>query len=203
MCTRQETDDAKVKDVLTESLQLPIIPSVLTTVTGLQAVAAEKISAELMSCFFIGKKSPFSSNSHKLFIKNTLFFHSGSSRSGSGSARAQGSAGGPTGSGRQGGPGSQTDGAPGQRAQLQQQAQTSATRPGQPGATTTNSSQQQPQAQGQGMGMGMGMGMGQGQAKPGQMGPAGGPMGQARQTGPTGTTTSTIVSPERKDDSSK
>lgn len=42
------------------------------------------------------------------------------------------------------------------------------------------------------MGMGMGMGMGQGQAKPGQMGPAGGPMGQARQTGPTGTTTSTI-----------
>lgn len=52
MCTRQETDDAKVKDVLTESFQLPIIPSVLTTVTGLQAVAAEKISAELMSCFF-------------------------------------------------------------------------------------------------------------------------------------------------------
>lgn len=52
MCTRQETDDAKVKDVLTESFQLPIIPSVLTTVTGLQAVAAEKISAELMFCFF-------------------------------------------------------------------------------------------------------------------------------------------------------
>ncbi|XP_026188584.1 protein bassoon [Mastacembelus armatus] len=105
----------------------------------------------------------------------------GSSRSGSTSVRAQGPTGGPTGSGRQGGPGSQTDGAPGQRTQLQQQAQTSSTRPGQPGAPATTGPQQQPPAQGQGMGMG------QSQAKPGQMGPAGGPMGQARQTGPAGT----------------
>ncbi|KAI4823883.1 hypothetical protein KUCAC02_012437 [Chaenocephalus aceratus] len=109
----------------------------------------------------------------------------GSSRSGS-SSRGQGSSGGPTGSGRQGGPGLQTDGAPGQRTQLQQQAQTSATRPGQPSAASTMGPQQQPPAQGQGMGMGMGMGPGQ--AKPGQMGPASGPMGQARQTGPAGTT---------------
>ncbi|KAF3860159.1 hypothetical protein F7725_000414 [Dissostichus mawsoni] len=107
----------------------------------------------------------------------------GSSRSGS-SSRGQGSSGGPTGSGRQGGPGLQTDGAPGQRTQLQQQAQTSATRPGQPSAASTMGPQQQLPAQGQGMGMGMGPG----QAKPGQMGPAGGPMGQARQTGPAGTT---------------
>ncbi|XP_042347519.1 protein bassoon [Plectropomus leopardus] len=116
----------------------------------------------------------------------------GSSRSGSGSGRAQGPAGGPTGSGRQGGPGSQTDGAPGQRTQLQQQAQTSAARPGQPGAALTTGPQQQPPAQGQGMGMGMGMGQGQAQAKPGQMGPAGGPMGQARQTGPAGTAPATM-----------
>uniref|UniRef100_A0A3Q1ESH1 Bassoon presynaptic cytomatrix protein n=1 Tax=Acanthochromis polyacanthus TaxID=80966 RepID=A0A3Q1ESH1_9TELE len=115
----------------------------------------------------------------------------GSSRSGSSSARAQGPGGGPVGPGRQGGPGSQTDGPPGQRTQLQQQAQTSAARPGQPGATTTTGPQQQPPAAGQGMGMGMGMG--QGQAKPGQMGPAGGPMGQARQTGPAGTTPSTMT----------
>ncbi|XP_054869019.1 protein bassoon isoform X3 [Amphiprion ocellaris] len=113
----------------------------------------------------------------------------GSSRSGSSSARAQGPGGGLVGSGRQGGPGSQTDGPPGQRTQLQQQAQTSAARPGQPGATTTTGPQQQPPAAGQGMGMGMG----QGQAKPGQMGPAGGPMGQARQTGPAGTTPSTMT----------
>lgn len=121
------------------------------------------------------------------------FLHPGSSRSGS-SSRSQGPAGGPTGSGRQGVPGSQTDGVPGQRTQLQQQAQTSAARPGQPGVAATTGPQQQPPPQGQGMGMGMGMGMGQGQAKPGQMGPAGGPMGQARQTGPTGTTPATMVS---------
>ncbi|MEQ2237725.1 hypothetical protein ILYODFUR_026009, partial [Ilyodon furcidens] len=114
----------------------------------------------------------------------------GSSRSG----RAQGSAGGPPGSGRQGGPGSQIDGAQGQRTQLQQQAQTSAARPGQPGTTATTSLQQQTPAQGQGMGMGMGMGMGQAQAqaKPGQIGPAGGPMGQARPTGAAGATPSTM-----------
>ncbi|KAM9752321.1 protein bassoon isoform 3-T4 [Menidia menidia] len=112
----------------------------------------------------------------------------GSSRSSS-TGRVQGSAGGPVGSGRQGGPGSQTDGAPGQRTQLQQQAQTSASRPGQPGATPATGPQQQTPAQGQGMGMGMG----QAQAKPGQMGPAGGPMGQARQTGPTGTTPPTMT----------
>ncbi|KAK9515620.1 hypothetical protein VZT92_026249 [Zoarces viviparus] len=116
----------------------------------------------------------------------------GSSRSGS-SSRVQGPAGGPTGSGRQGGPGSQTDGAPGQRTQLQQQAQTSAARSGQPGAAVTTGPQQQPPVQGQGMGMGMGMGMGQGQAKPGQMGPASGPMGQARQTGPAGTMPATMA----------
>lgn len=120
------------------------------------------------------------------------FFHLGSSRSGSSSTRAQGPAGGPTGSGRQSGPGPQTDGPPGQRTQLQQQAQTSAARPGQPGAAAVTGPQQQPPAQGQGMGMGMGMG--QSQAKPGQMGPAGGPMGQTRQTGPAGTTTPTMVS---------
>ncbi|XP_068453516.1 protein bassoon isoform X5 [Clinocottus analis] len=112
----------------------------------------------------------------------------GSSRSGS-STRGQGPAGGPTGSGRQGGPGSQTDGAPGQRTQLQQQAQTSAARSGQPGVAVTTGPQQQPLAQGQGMGMGMG----QGQVKPGQMGPAGGPMGQARQTGPAGTMPATMA----------
>lgn len=77
----------------------------------------------------------------------------------------------------------------GQRTQLQQQAQTSAARPGQPGAATAGTGPQQPpSAQGQGMGMG------QGQAKPGQMGPAAGPMGQARQTGPGGTTPPTMVS---------
>lgn len=122
-----------------------------------------------------------------------MFLHPGSSRSGS-SARGQGPIGGPTGSGRQSGTGPQTDGAPGQRTQLQQQAQTSAARPGQPGSVATTGPQQQPPAQGQGMGMGMGMG--QGQAKPGQMGPAGGPMGQARQTGPTGTTPPAMVSAE-------
>uniref|UniRef100_A0A672GP87 Bassoon presynaptic cytomatrix protein n=1 Tax=Salarias fasciatus TaxID=181472 RepID=A0A672GP87_SALFA len=126
-----------------------------------------------------------SSTGRRLFIYEAkihlCFLHSGSSRSGSSSSRAQGSAGGPAGMGRQGGPGSQTDGAPGQRTQLQQQAQTSAARPGQPGAAVTTGPQQQPPAQAQGMGMGMGMG--QGQAKPGQMGPAGGPMGQARQAG--------------------
>lgn len=42
------------------------------------------------------------------------------------------------------------------------------------------------------------MGMGQGQAKPGQIGPSGGPMGQARQTGPAGTTPVTMVSIERE-----
>lgn len=113
--------------------------------------------------------------------------HPGSSRSGS-SSRGQGSAGGPTGPGRQGAPGSQTDGAAGQRTQLQQQAQTSAARPGQQSAPTTTGTQQQPPAQGQGMGIG------QGQAKPGQMGSAGGPMGQARQTGPTGSAPVTMVS---------
>ncbi len=115
------------------------------------------------------------------------FFYPGSSRSGSSSTRAQGPAGGPTGSVRQSGPGSQTDGAPGQRTQLQQQAQTSAARPGQPGASVTTGPQQQPPAQGQGVGMG------QGQTKPGQMGPAGGPIGQARQTGPAGTMSATMV----------
>lgn len=64
----------------------------------------------------------------------------------------------------------------------------SAARPGQPGAAAATGLQQQPSVQGQGMGMG------QGQAKPGQMGPTGGPMGQARLTGPTGTTPVTIVS---------
>ncbi|XP_038123484.1 protein bassoon isoform X2 [Cyprinodon tularosa] len=113
------------------------------------------------------------------------------SRSGSGSGRAQGSAGGPPGSGRQGGPGSQTDGTQGQRTQLQQQAQTSAVRPGQPGTTATTGLQQQTPTQGQGMGMGMGMG--QAQAKPGQMGPAGGPMGQARPTSAAGATPSTMM----------
>lgn len=116
----------------------------------------------------------------------------GSSRSGSSSTRAQGSAGGPTGSGRQSGPGTQSDMGPGQKTQLQQQAQTAAARPGQPGAPVGAGPQQQPSAQGQGMGMGMGMGPNQ--AKPGQMGPAGGPMGQARQTGPTGNTPPTMVS---------
>uniref|UniRef100_A0A3Q2TIR3 Bassoon presynaptic cytomatrix protein n=1 Tax=Fundulus heteroclitus TaxID=8078 RepID=A0A3Q2TIR3_FUNHE len=105
-----------------------------------------------------------------------FYLHIGSSRSVSSSGRAQGSAGGPPGSGRQGGPGSQADGLQGQRTQLQQQAQTSAARPGQPGTTAATGLQQQTPAQGQGMGMGMGMGMGQAQAKPGQMGPAGGPM---------------------------
>lgn len=80
------------------------------------------------------------------------------------------------------------DGATGQRTQLQQQAQTSAARPGQAGAPAVSGNQQQPSAQGQGMGMGPG------QAKPGQMGPAGGPIGQARQTGPTGTTPPAMVS---------
>ncbi|XP_023812184.1 protein bassoon isoform X2 [Oryzias latipes] len=119
----------------------------------------------------------------------------GSSRSGSSSVRGQGSAGGPAGSGRQGGPGSQTDGTQGQRTPLQQQSQTSANRPGQPGTMTTTGPQQQTPAQGQGMGMGVGLGQGQGQgqAKPGQMGPAGGPMGQARQTGPAGTTPSSMT----------
>ncbi|XP_044066565.1 protein bassoon isoform X6 [Siniperca chuatsi] len=111
----------------------------------------------------------------------------GSSRSGSTSTRAQGPAGGPTGSMRQSGLSSQTDGATGQRTQLQQQAQTSVARPGQPGAASTTGPQQQPPAQGQGVGMG------QGQAKPGQIGPAGGPMGQARQTGPAGTTPVTMA----------
>uniref|UniRef100_A0A3P8TBW5 Bassoon presynaptic cytomatrix protein n=1 Tax=Amphiprion percula TaxID=161767 RepID=A0A3P8TBW5_AMPPE len=120
-----------------------------------------------------------------LFKTNpSCFVHPGSSRSGSSSARAQGPGGGLVGSGRQGGPGSQTDGPPGQRTQLQQQAQTSAARPGQPGATTTTGPQQQPPAAGQGMGMGMGMG--QGQAKPGQMGPAGGPMGSKAAPRPGG-----------------
>ena len=126
-------------------------------------------------------------------INYCLLFHSGSSRSGSSSARAQGPAGGPTGSGRQGGPGSQTDGGPGQRAQLQQQAQTSAARPGQPGAVANTGPQQQTPTQGQGMGMG------QGQAKPGQMGPAGGTIGQARQTGPAGSTPVTMVGTEREE----
>ena len=84
---------------------------------------------------------------------------------------------------------------PGQRAQLQQQAQTSAARPGQPGSAATTGPMQQIPTQGQGMGMGMG----QGQVKPGQMGPAGGPMGQARQTGPAGTTPVTMVSILRED----
>lgn len=144
----------------------------------------------------------FWDNEWKLFLKKINkfhfppFVHPGSSRSGSSSARGQGPAGGPTGSGRQSGPGPQTDAAPGQRTQLQQQAQTSAARPGQPGAAAVTGPQQQPSAQGQGMGMGMGMG--QGQAKPGQMGPAVGPMGQARQTGPTGTIPPTMVSTERE-----
>lgn len=81
---------------------------------------------------------------------------------------------------------------PGQKTQLQQQAQIAATRPGQPGAPAGAGPQQQPSAQGQGMGMG------QNQAKPGQMGPAGGPMGQARQTGPTGNTLPTMVSKKKK-----
>lgn len=118
------------------------------------------------------------------------FIHPGSSRSGSSSARNQGPTGGPPGSGRQSGPVSQTDGAPGQRTQLQQQAQTSAARPGQPGAAAVTGPQQQPSAQVQNMGMG------QGQAKPGQIGPGGGPMGQARQTGPAGVTPPTMVSTE-------
>lgn len=80
------------------------------------------------------------------------------------------------------------DGTTGQRTQLQQQAQTSAARPGQAGAPAVSGNQQQPSAQAQGMGMGPG------QAKTGQMGPAGGPMGQARQTGPTGTTPPAMVS---------
>ncbi|XP_013857235.1 protein bassoon isoform X2 [Austrofundulus limnaeus] len=109
----------------------------------------------------------------------------GSSRSGSGSGRVQGSASGPAGSGRQGGPGSQTDMTAGQRTQLQQQAQTSAARPGQPGATAAPGLQPQTPNQGQVMGPG--------QAKQGQMGPAGGPMGQARQAGPAGTTPSTMM----------
>uniref|UniRef100_A0A3Q3FYC8 Bassoon presynaptic cytomatrix protein n=1 Tax=Labrus bergylta TaxID=56723 RepID=A0A3Q3FYC8_9LABR len=75
----------------------------------------------------------------------------GSSRSGSAS-RAQGPTGGPMGSGRQGGPGAQTDGTSGQRTQLQQQAQTSAARPGQPGAAAVPGPLQQSPAQGQGMG---------------------------------------------------
>lgn len=78
--------------------------------------------------------------------------------------------------------------APGQKTQLQQQAQIAAARPGQPGAPAGVGPQQQPSAQGQGMGMG------QNQTKPGQMGPAGGPMGQARQTGPMGNTLPTMVS---------
>lgn len=81
---------------------------------------------------------------------------------------------------------------PGQKTQLQQQTQIAATRPGQPGAPAGAGPQQQPSAQGQGMGMG------QNQAKPGQMGPAGGPMGQARQTGPTGNTLPTMVSKKKK-----
>lgn len=76
---------------------------------------------------------------------------------------------------------------PGQKTQLQQQAQMAATRPGQPGTPAGAGPQQQPSVQGQGLGMG------QNQAKPGQMGPAGGPMGQARQTGP-GNTLPTMVS---------
>lgn len=80
------------------------------------------------------------------------------------------------------------DGTTGQRTQLQQQAQTSAARPGQAGAAPVSGNQQQPLAQGQGMGMGPG------QAKAGQMGPAAGAMGQARQTGPTGTTPPAMVS---------
>lgn len=77
---------------------------------------------------------------------------------------------------------------PGQKTQLQQQAQTSAARPGQPGAPAGTGPQQQLSSQGQGMGMGLN------QTKPGQMGPAGGPMGQARQTGPQGNTPPTMVS---------
>lgn len=77
---------------------------------------------------------------------------------------------------------------PGQKTQLQQQSQMAAARPGQPGAPAGAGPQQQPSAQGQGMGMG------QNQAKSGQMGPAGGPMGQARQTGPTGNMLPTMVS---------
>ncbi|CAG01772.1 unnamed protein product, partial [Tetraodon nigroviridis] len=84
-------------------------------------------------------------------------------------------------SGRQSGPGPQSDMGPGQKTQLQQQAQMAATRPGQPGTPAGAGPQQQPSVQGQGLGMG------QNQAKPGQMGPAGGPMGQARQTGPGNT----------------
>lgn len=76
--------------------------------------------------------------------------------------------------------------AAGQRTQLQQQAPTSAARPGQPGATATTGLQPQTPNQGQVMGPG--------QAKQGQMGPAGGPMGQARQAGPAGTIPSTMVS---------
>lgn len=141
-------------------------------------------------------------SSYIVFLVNYIYnFPSlptqGSSRSGSSSGRPQGPTGGPAGSGRQGGPGSQTDGGPGQRTQLQQQAQSSVSRTGQPGAAGNAGPQQTP-GQGQGMGMGMGMGMGPGQAKPGQMGPAGGPMGQARQTGPAGTTPVTMVSIERK-----
>lgn len=131
----------------------------------------------------------FFNNECKIFhLKefHSPFLHPGSSRSGSSSARAQGPAGGPTGSVRQ------TDGAPGQRTQLQQQPQTSAARPGQPGAAATTGPQQQTPLQGQGVGIG------QGQAKPGQMGPAGGPMGQGRQTGPAGTTAATMVSTERE-----
>lgn len=120
------------------------------------------------------------------------FLHLGSSRSGSSSSRVQGPSGGLGGPGRQGGPGSQTDGGPGQRAQLQQQAQTSAARPGQPGATPATGPQQQTPTQSQGMGIG------QGQTKPGQMGPAGGPMGQTRQTSLAGTTPVTMVRTKQK-----
>lgn len=112
----------------------------------------------------------------------------GSSRSGSSSTRGQGSAGGPAGSGRQSVTGPQSEMGPGQKTQLQQQAQTSAARPGQPSAPAGTGPQQQLSSQGQGMGMGPN------QAKPGQMGPTGGPMGQTRQTGPQGNTPPTMVS---------
>uniref|UniRef100_A0AAV2LXF1 Bassoon presynaptic cytomatrix protein n=1 Tax=Knipowitschia caucasica TaxID=637954 RepID=A0AAV2LXF1_KNICA len=105
----------------------------------------------------------------------------------SSSTRGQGPVG-PAGSGR--GPGSQSDGTQGQRATLQTQAQTSASRPGQGGVGGAPGSQQQPLSAGQAAGLGPG------QTKPGQMGqmgPAGGAMGQTRQTGPAGTMSSPMA----------
>uniref|UniRef100_A0A3B5K9M9 Bassoon presynaptic cytomatrix protein n=1 Tax=Takifugu rubripes TaxID=31033 RepID=A0A3B5K9M9_TAKRU len=133
---------------------------------------------------------PRSSRSSKGHPKDPSVRHdpSGRSSSSGSSTRGQGSAGGPAGSGRQSVTGPQSEMGPGQKTQLQQQAQISAARPGQPGAPAGTGSQQQLSTQGQGMGMGPN------QAKPGQMGPTGGPMGQTRQTGPQGNTPPTMVS---------